>query len=151
MKVVLQRVKSAFVEVEQTKISEISKGLLIFWGIEKLDSQVDSEVLVNKVLNLRIFSDENQKMNKSICDINGEILIVSQFTLAANTLKGNRPSFINDKDPNEAEDMIDHIVYHLSKSVTTKTGIFGAMMNVGLINDGPATFILSSKNGKLTP
>ena len=149
MKVVLQRVKNAYVEVDGDKISEIDHGLLLLWGVEEEDSDADSEVLINKILNFRIFSDENLKMNNAIIDIGGEILLVSQFTLAGNFLKGNRPSFINAKDPKVAEEMLEKVYQKLSEKVTTKLGSFGSMMQVGLINDGPSTFVLSSKDGKI--
>ena len=149
MKVVLQRVKSAYVKVDSDVISEIENGYLLLWGIEDADSEVESEILINKILNFRIFSDENLKMNKSIIDVSGEILIVSQFTLTGKFLKGNRPSFVNAKSPEVAEKMILKIVEEFSKHVTVKTGSFGAMMDVGLINDGPATFVLTARNGQL--
>ncbi|MBA4811249.1 MAG: D-aminoacyl-tRNA deacylase [Candidatus Actinomarina sp.] len=149
MKVVLQRVKNAYVEVDGNKISEIDQGLLLLWGIEQGDSDSDSLVLINKILNFRIFSDENLKMNKSIIDVDGEILLVSQFTLAGNFLKGNRPSFINAKDPKIAEEMLEKVYKKLSEKVITKLGSFGSMMQVGLINDGPSTFVLSSKDGRI--
>ena len=149
MKVVLQRVKSAYVKVESNTVSEIDNGYLLLWGIEESDSEVESEILINKILNFRIFSDENLKMNKSIIDISGEILIVSQFTLAGKFLKGNRPSFVNAKSPEIAEKMISNIVQEFSKHVTVKTGSFGSMMDVGLVNDGPATFVLTARNGQL--
>ena len=149
MKVVLQRVKSAYVKVGSSIVSEIDKGYLLLWGIEESDSEVESKILINKILNLRIFSDENLKMNKSIIDVSGEILIVSQFTLAGKLLKGNRPSFVNAKSPEIAENMISNIVEEFSKYVTVRSGSFGAMMDVGLVNDGPSTFVLSARNGKL--
>ena len=149
MKVVLQRVKSAYVKVDSNLISEIDNGYLLLWGIEESDSEVESEILINKILNFRIFSDENLKMNKSIIDVSGEMLIVSQFTLAGKFLKGNRPSFVNAKSPEIAEEMILKIVEEFSKYVTVKTGNFGAMMDVGLVNDGPATFVLTARNGQL--
>ena len=149
MKVVLQRVKSAYVKVDSDIISEIDNGYLLLWGIEEADSEVESEILINKILNFRIFSDENLKMNKSIIDVSGEMLIVSQFTLAGKFLKGNRPSFVNAKSPEIAEKMILKIVEEFSKHVTVKTGSFGAMMDVGLVNDGPATFVLTARNGQL--
>ena len=149
MKVVLQRVKSAYVKVESSIVSEIDNGYLLLWGIEESDSDVESEILINKILNFRVFSDENLKMNKSITDISGEMLIVSQFTLAGKFLKGNRPSFVNAKSPEIAENMILKIVEKFSKYVTVKTGSFGAMMDVGLVNDGPATFVLTARNGQL--
>ena len=149
MKVVLQRVKNAYVKVDSKIISEINYGFLLLWGIEESDSDVESQILINKIINLRVFSDENLKMNKSIIDISGEILIVSQFTLAGKLLKGNRPSFVNSKNPENAKVMFNNIVNELSNHVRVKTGSFGAMMDVGLVNDGPATFVLSAKNGKL--
>tara|TARA_B100000524_G_scaffold7145_1_gene4544 strand:+ start:292 stop:756 length:465 start_codon:yes stop_codon:yes gene_type:complete len=149
MKVVLQRVKSAYVKVDSSTVSEIDSGYLLLWGIEESDTEVESEILINKILNFRIFSDENLKMNKSIIDISGEILIVSQFTLAGKFLKGNRPSFVNSKSPEIAEKMISNIVQEFSKHVSVKTGSFGAMMDVGLVNDGPATFVLTARNGQL--
>ena len=149
MKVVLQRVKNAYVEVDGNKITEINQGLLLLWGIEQGDSDSDSQVLINKISNFRIFSDENLKMNKSIIDVDGEILLVSQFTLAGNFLKGNRPSFINAKDPKIAEEMLEKVYKKLSEKVITKLGSFGSMMQVGLINDGPSTFVLSSKDGRI--
>ena len=149
MKVVLQRVKNAYVKVDSKIVSEINNGLLLLWGIEELDTEVESEILINKILNFRIFADENLKMNKSIIDISGEVLIVSQFTLAGKFLKGNRPSFVNAKDPKIAEEMITNIVDEFSKHLTIKTGSFGAMMDVGLVNDGPATFVLTARHGKL--
>mgnify|MGYP001380715744 FL=1 len=149
MKVVLQRVKSAYVKVDTDVISEVGNGYLLLWGIEEGDSEVESEILINKILNFRVFSDENLKMNKSITDISGEILIVSQFTLAGKFLKGNRPSFVNAKSPEIAEKMILKIVDEFSKHVTVKTGSFGTMMDVGLVNDGPATFVLTARNGQL--
>ena len=149
MKVVLQRVKSAYVKVDSSTVSEIDSGYLLLWGIEESDSEEESEILINKILNFRIFSDENLKMNKSIIDISGEILIVSQFTLAGKFLKGNRPSFVNAKSPEIAEKMISNIVQEFSKHVSVKTGSFGAMMDVGLVNDGPATFVLTARNGQL--
>ena len=149
MKVVLQRVKSAYVKVDSSTVSEIDSGYLLLWGIEESDTEVESEILIIKILNFRIFSDENLKMNKSIIDISGEILIVSQFTLAGKFLKGNRPSFVNSKSPEIAEKMISNIVQEFSKHVSVKTGSFGAMMDVGLVNDRPATFVLTARNGKL--
>ena len=149
MKVVLQRVKSAYVKVDSSTVSEIDSGYLLLWGIEESDTEVESEILINKILNFRIFSDENLKMNKSIIDISGEILIVSQFTLTGKFLKGNRPSFVNAKSPEIAEKMISNIVQEFSKHVSVKTGSFGAMMDVGLVNDGPATFVLTARNGQL--
>ena len=149
MKVVLQRVKTASVKVDNNEISKIDNGLLLLWGIEKGDVETDIENLTRKIINLRIFSDEQGKMNKSIVDIGGEILLVSQFTLNANIQKGNRPSFINSEEPDIAEKMIEKVKIELSNSLTVKQGIFGAFMEVSLINDGPLTMFIESKDGRL--
>ena len=149
MKVVLQRVKAASVKVDNNEISKIDNGLLLLWGIEKGDVEKDIENLTRKIINLRIFSDEQGKMNKSIVDIGGEILLVSQFTLNANIQKGNRPSFINSEEPDIAEKMIEKVAIELSNSLTVKQGIFGAFMEVSLINDGPLTMFIESKDGRL--
>ena len=149
MKVVLQRVKTASVKVDNNEISKIDNGLLLLWGIEKGDVETDIENLTRKIINLRIFSDEEGKMNKSIVDIGGEILLVSQFTLNANIQKGNRPSFINSEEPDIAEKMIEKVAIELSNSLTVKQGKFGAFMEVSLINDGPLTMFIESKDGRL--
>ena len=149
MKVVLQRVKTASVKVDNNEISKIDNGLLLLWGIEKGDVETDIENLTRKIINLRIFSDEQGKMNKSIVDISGEILLVSQFTLNANIQKGNRPSFINSEEPDIAKKMIEKVAIELSNSLTVKQGIFGAFMEVSLINDGPLTMFIESKDGRL--
>tara|TARA_Y100001973_G_C5174544_1_gene321055 strand:- start:1042 stop:1497 length:456 start_codon:yes stop_codon:yes gene_type:complete len=149
MKVVLQRVKTASVKVDNNEISKIDNGLLLLWGIEKGDVETDIENLTRKIINLRIFSDEQGKMNKSIVDIGGEILLVSQFTLNANIQKGNRPSFINSEEPDIAEKMIEKVAIELSNSLTVKQGKFGAFMEVSLINDGPLTMFIESKDGRL--
>tara|TARA_Y100001958_G_scaffold79969_1_gene54017 strand:+ start:59 stop:514 length:456 start_codon:yes stop_codon:yes gene_type:complete len=149
MKVVLQRVKTASVKVDNNEISKIDNGLLLLWGIEKGDVETDIENLTRKIINLRIFSDEQGKMNKSVVDIGGEILLVSQFTLNANIQKGNRPSFINSEEPDIAEKMIEKVAIELSNSLTVKQGKFGAFMEVSLINDGPLTMFIESKDGRL--
>lgn len=146
MKALLQRVKSASVKIDGNIYSEIKQGILVFLGVEKEDSSSQAEFLANKLCNLRIFEDEYEKMNLSVKDIDGEILVVSQFTLAGNCKKGTRPSFDNAKSPQEAnkiyEDFVS-IVKELHPKV--KTGIFGAMMDIELINDGPVTFILTKE------
>lgn len=149
MKVVLQRVKSASVKVDNSLISEISSGYLLLWCIEKGDIPEDIETLTNKIINLRIFPDEQGKMNKSIIDANGEILLVSQFTLSGNIQKGNRPSFINSQDPEIAKKMIDDVAEIFSDRLTVKQGIFAALMEVSLINDGPLTMFIESRDGKI--
>ena len=128
MKVVLQRVKYGKVTVDNKVISEIDEGIVLLWGIQKGDSLQDVDVLTHKIGNLRIFSDEFNKMNKSIQDINGEILLVSQFTLLANTSKGNRPSFVEAESPETAIELLKHVFKKLSDYGIVKQGIFGEDM-----------------------
>jgi len=149
MKVVLQRVKYGKVTVDNKVISEIDEGIVLLWGIQKGDSSQDVDVLTHKIGNLRIFSDEFNKMNKSIQDINGEILLVSQFTLLANTSKGNRPSFVEAESPETAIELLKYVFKKLSDYGVVKQGIFGEDMKVTIHNDGPVTIILESKKGKL--
>ena len=149
MKVVLQRVTSASVKVDNNVISKINHGLLLLWGIEKEDIFKDIETLTKKILNLRIFADEDGKMNKSIIDVSGEILLVSQFTLNGDISKGNRPSFINSEDPEIAKQMIKDVKTEFSNYLNIKEGSFGALMEVSLVNDGPVTMYITSKNGSI--
>ena len=149
MKVVLQRVKYGKVTVDNKVISEIDEGIVLLWGIQKGDCLQDVDVLTHKIGNLRIFSDEFNKMNKSIQDINGEILLVSQFTLLANTSKGNRPSFVEAESPETAIELLKNVFKKLSDYGIVKQGIFGEDMKVTIHNDGPVTIILESKKGKL--
>jgi D-tyrosyl-tRNA(Tyr) deacylase len=145
MKIVLQRVKQAAVEVEQEVRGKISKGVCLLVGIEKGDSREDAQYLANKTVELRIFPDEEGKMNLSLMDIKGEILAVSQFTLAASVKKGRRPSFDNAEAPERAENLFSYFVELIrEKGIKVETGVFGALMEVNLVNDGPVTFILSS-------
>ena len=151
MKVVLQRVTEASVHVDSNEISKINNGLLLLWGVEKGDVVEDSIALSDKISKLRIFSDEDNKMNLSVLDIDGEILIVSQFTLNANIIKGNRPSFINSEDPEIANQLIQSAVNNFEKKgILTKAGEFGALMDVQLINEGPVTIILNSKGSNVS-
>ena len=143
MKLVIQRVDSASVTIENKLYSSINKGLLVLFGVEKDDSEDMLEYFAQKLLKLRIFEDEQGKMNKSILDIEGEILVVSQFTLCTNSKKGTRPSFDNAKEPKVAKEYYEKFVEILKKSgINIKTGVFGAHMQVGLINNGPVTIIL---------
>lgn len=145
MKIVLQRVKQAAVEVEQKVRGKISKGVCLLVGIEKGDSEEDAQYLANKTIELRIFPDEERKMNLSLLDIKGEVLAVSQFTLAASVKRGRRPSFDNAEAPERAEKLFSYFVELIrEKGIKVETGIFGALMEVHLVNDGPVTFILSS-------
>ena len=143
MKFLIQRVKEARVICDDLVVSEIEKGLLVFVGIKQDDTIENADYMIKKLINLRVFEDENEKMNLSLKDINGSILIVSQFTLYADCNSGNRPSFSNAAKSEEAKKLYDYIVEELKKKINNvKTGIFGADMEVGLINDGPVTIIL---------
>lgn len=148
MRVLLQRVSQASVTINNELKSKIENGLLLLLGIEETDTKEDIEWLVKKVTNMRIFSDDEGKMNLSVQDINGEILVVSQFTLYASTKKGNRPSFIKSAKPDVAiplyKEFIQQLSHNLNKEI--KTGEFGADMKVNLTNDGPVTIWLDSKN-----
>ena len=148
MKVVIQRVSEARVKVSDKIISEIKLGFLILLGVEKSDSKEDINWLVNKISNLRVFSDNELKMNLSIKDIKGEIIVVSQFTLHAKTKKGNRPSYIKAANPEQAEPLYDEFILQLKNesAVSVKSGVFGANMQVDIVNDGPVTIIIDSKN-----
>ena len=148
MRVVIQRVSKASVNIDEKVSGQIGKGMLILLGIEHTDSQEDINWLCSKIARLRIFNDENNIMNLSVMDMDGEILVVSQFTLHASTKKGNRPSYIKAAKPEFAIPMYEKFVKQL-KTVTEKpvqTGEFGAMMEVELVNDGPVTIIIDSKN-----
>ncbi len=146
MRVIIQRVSEASVEINNAIKSKITKGLLVLVGFENEDLQEDLDWISNKLLNLRIFADENGKMNLSVNDIKGELLIVSQFTLFASTKKGNRPSFLNSAKPDIAIPLYETFVKKLSTQISTKTGEFGADMKVSLVNDGPVTIFIDSKN-----
>ena len=144
MKALIQRVKNAGVTINNELYSSINNGILVFLGVEREDTFEQANWLVNKILKLRIFEDEQEKMNLSIEDIKGQILVVSQFTLAGDCKKGTRPSFDGAKPPKEAKILYEYFVEELKKSeLVIQTGVFGAMMDVSLINDGPVTFTLS--------
>lgn len=146
---VLQRVKMAKVEVGGQEISRIGRGLCLLVGIEKGDSEKEAEELARKVVELRIFPDQDGKMNLSLAQIGGEILAVSQFTLAGSTKKGRRPSFDRAEEPRRAEALFNFFVDQMRRAgFAVKTGLFGAIMDVHLINEGPVTFILESPSEK---
>ncbi|MFP2997194.1 D-aminoacyl-tRNA deacylase [Spongiivirga sp. MCCC 1A20706] len=148
MKVVIQRVSQASVTIDNKKVAEIKTGLLVLLGIIDDDAKEDIAWLSNKVVNLRIFDDENDVMNKSLLDVDGEVIVVSQFTLHALTKKGNRPSYIKAAKPDIAIPLYQNFVNELETLLGKKvqTGEFGADMKVQLLNDGPVTIIIDSKN-----
>ena len=143
MRALIQRVTSANVKVEGKIVGEIGRGFLIFLGIYEEDTEENIEKLTKKIVNLRIFNDENDKMNLSIKDVKGEILLISQFTLCADTRKGNRPSFISAKNPYEANKIYEKTIESIkNENIVVEKGIFGADMKVELLNDGPVTILL---------
>lgn len=148
MKTVIQRVSSASVTIDSEIVADIQNGLLVLIGIEDADSQEDIVWLCQKIANLRIFGDENEVMNLSVKDIDGNIIVVSQFTLQASTKKGNRPSYIKAAKPEVAIPLYEDFVLQLEKELGKKvqTGVFGADMKVALVNDGPVTILIDSKN-----
>jgi D-tyrosyl-tRNA(Tyr) deacylase len=146
MKALLQRVSSAHVEIAGAMVGRIGKGLLIFLCAVKGDTEQDLDYLVRKVSSLRIFEDDQGKMNRSVMELSGEVLVVSQFTLAASTRKGNRPSFTDAESPEQAKKMYDLFVNRLRDlGIPVRTGTFAAMMQVSLVNDGPVTILLDSR------
>ena len=149
MKALLQRVAAASVVVEEKVIAEVGNGLLVFLCIEKGDTREDLDYLAEKIRNLRIFEDEAGKMNLSVIDVAGDALVVSQFTLAADCRKGNRPSFDEAEGPVKAEEMYREMVRKLSgEGIGVSEGRFGALMKIHLINDGPVTILLDSRKGR---
>ena len=148
MKVVIQRVSKASVTIDGNKVASIGSGLLLLLGIVEEDTQEDIKWLSGKIINLRIFEDENAVMNRSLLDVNGEIIAVSQFTLHASTKKGNRPSYIRAAKPETAIPLYETFIKQLESDLGKKvqTGQFGAYMKVELINDGPVTILIDSKN-----
>ena len=143
MKALIQRVKHASATIENELYSKIGKGILVFVGVEKTDEQINAEKLAQKIVNLRIFEDENDKMNLSLLDVKGEILVVSQFTLCGDCKKGTRPSFDKSAPPDKAVDLYEYFIKCINThGIAAKTGKFRAMMDVELINDGPVTFFI---------
>ena len=143
MRVLIQRVTSASVKVDGKIVGKIGKGFLVFLGIYEEDTEEKIEKLTKKIINLRIFNDENDKMNLSIKDVKGEILLISQFTLCADTRKGNRPSFVSAKNPKDANKIYEKIIESIrNENIIVEKGIFGADMKVELLNDGPVTILL---------
>lgn len=146
MKALIQRVKSASVSIDGEIVSAIEQGYLILLGVKKGDNAEDARLLAEKISRLRVFSDENGKMNRSVTDIGGAILVVSQFTLCANYAHGNRPDFLNAEAPDAANALYLHFVSLLrEKGIPTETGRFGADMQVALVNDGPVTIDMESE------
>ena len=148
MKVVIQRVSCASVTIDSKVVADIQTGLLVLVGIEDADNQEDINWLTAKIANIRIFGDENEVMNLSVKDVDGDVIVVSQFTLQANTKKGNRPSYIKASKPDVAIPLYENFVQQLEKDLVKKvqTGVFGADMKVLLLNDGPVTIAIDSKN-----
>ena len=146
MRAVVQRVKQSTVTTDNKVVGQIGSGLLVLLGVAKGDTAKDADYLANKIINLRIFEDENRKMNRSLLETGGELLAVSQFTLLADCRKGRRPSFIEAAEPEKATDLYEKFVNMVrAKGVAVQTGRFRAMMEVALINDGPVTIIIESR------
>ena len=143
MKLVIQRVKEARVDVENKIVGKIGKGFLVLVGVSHNDTKAEVDYLVKKLCNLRVFEDENEKMNLALKDVNGELLIVSQFTLYADTSNGNRPSFVQAARPEQANELYEYFCQKCQENgIKVEKGIFGANMQVSLINDGPVTIII---------
>ena len=145
MKAVVQRVLKAKLSVDGKTVSEIGKGLVVFLGVGTGDAEKDGDFFIKKLPALRIFEDENEKINRSVVDEKGEILLVSQFTLFADTSHGNRPSFLEAESPDRADELYRYVGKGLEKAVPVKYGVFGADMKIEQINDGPFTVIMESK------
>lgn len=148
MRALIQRVAHADVVIEGRTNGEIGRGLLVLLGVHSTDTQEDIDWLVKKISQLRVFDDENGVMNRSVMDVDGEVLVVSQFTLYASTKKGNRPSYINAAPPEVAVPLYESFVESLSSAIKKRvpTGVFGADMKVSLLNDGPVTIMIDTKN-----
>lgn len=152
MRLILQRVTEAYVEVAGATVGSISTGLLILLGVTSTDTQQDAEYLADKVTNLRIFPDLERRMNRSILEVGGSLLVVSQFTLYGDCRKGRRPSFDRAAPPEQARELYEYFIEQLSsRNIIVRTGVFQAEMQVHLVNDGPVTFVLDSPDRQLPP
>lgn len=146
MRAVVQRVSSAKVEVDNQRVGEIGAGLLVLLGVARDDQETDADYLADKIINLRIFRDEEEKMNRSLADMGGALLVVSQFTLYGDTRKGRRPSYIAAAEPEQANALYQYFVERVrALGIKVETGVFQAMMQVSLVNDGPVTILLDSR------
>jgi len=145
MRAVIQRVDSAGVRINNQEISAMKGGILVFLGIEKEDSPADADYILEKSINMRIFEDNEGKMNRSLLDIDGELLVVSQFTLLADCRKGRRPSFVKAEEPQKAQELYNYFVEKAGRQVKTACGKFQEMMKISLINNGPVTILLDSR------
>lgn len=146
MRAVVQRVSSAKVEVDHQRVGEIGAGLLVLLGVARDDQEADADYLADKMINLRIFRDEAEKMNRSLADTGGALLVVSQFTLYGDTRKGRRPSYIAAAEPERANALYEYFVERVrAQGIKVETGVFQAMMQVSLVNDGPVTILLDSR------
>ena len=146
MRAVIQRVSESVIRVDGREVGRIGRGILVFLGVEKNDERSDAEYLVEKIVNLRIFEDDESKMNRSLVEAGGELLVVSQFTLLGDVRKGRRPSFVAAEEPDRAQGLYE-LFMGLARDggIAVGGGVFGAMMDVSLVNDGPVTFIVDSK------
>jgi D-tyrosyl-tRNA(Tyr) deacylase len=146
MRAVIQRVDRASVKINHQELSSINEGILVFLGVEKQDTGVDADYILEKTINLRIFEDKQEKMNLSLLDVNGAMMVVSQFTLLADCVKGRRPSFVKAEDPAKANELYDYFIRKASQKVNNlATGKFQEMMKIELINNGPVTILLDSR------
>jgi len=152
MRVVLQRVKEAHVDVAGATVGSISTGLLILFGVTSTDTRQDADYLANKIISLRIFPDDEHRMNRSILEVGGSLLVVSQFTLYGDCRKGRRPSFDQAAPPEKARQLYEYFIERLSsRNIIVQTGVFQAEMQIHLVNDGPVTFVLDSPDGQMPP
>lgn len=150
MRIVVQRVLSGHVTVNGSTVGEIDRGLVVLIGVEVGDSDADAVACAAKIADLRIFRDDNGRMNRSVGDVGGKVLVVSQFTLAGTVRKGRRPSFVGAAEPETAQPLVERFCGELvSSGLKVETGVFGAMMEVRLVNDGPVTMIVESKDGRI--